>query len=147
MNRVIHFEMSADDPSRAANFYRSVFGWGINRVDIPEEYWTVDTGHEGIGINGAISMRNYMTAFLIVIQVSSLEYYMRKLEQHGGVLVGPRLAIPHFGNMAYCRDPFNNLFGVVETITAKTLPYIFLDTQGFRYRLVAGNLCTTRRQQ
>ena len=27
MPRVVHFEIHADDPERAINFYKSVFGW------------------------------------------------------------------------------------------------------------------------
>ena len=29
MNRVMHFEIGADDPTRAADFYTNVFGWEI----------------------------------------------------------------------------------------------------------------------
>ncbi len=30
MNRIIHFEIKADEPEQVAKFYRSVFGWEIN---------------------------------------------------------------------------------------------------------------------
>jgi len=29
MNRVVHFEVHAADPERAAGFYRRVFGWDV----------------------------------------------------------------------------------------------------------------------
>lgn len=31
MNRVVHFEISADDPTRAVNFYTNAFGWEIKK--------------------------------------------------------------------------------------------------------------------
>jgi len=29
MNRVIHFEIHAENPEETAKFYQEVFGWGI----------------------------------------------------------------------------------------------------------------------
>ena len=31
MSRVIHFDLSADNPERAAEFYEKVFGWKVNK--------------------------------------------------------------------------------------------------------------------
>jgi uncharacterized protein len=31
MNRPVHFEIHAEDPERAANFYRQLFGWEITK--------------------------------------------------------------------------------------------------------------------
>ncbi|MGI5916342.1 MAG: VOC family protein [Anaerolineae bacterium] len=38
MGRVIHFELNADDPERAARFYQDVFGWTIEKWDGPLDY-------------------------------------------------------------------------------------------------------------
>ncbi|MCU1255117.1 MAG: hypothetical protein JWM83_1416 [Candidatus Angelobacter sp.] len=35
MPRVIHFEFAADNPERAAKFYREVFGWESTKVGRP----------------------------------------------------------------------------------------------------------------
>lgn len=35
MSRVIHFEIHADDPGRAAGFYGEVFGWEVQKWDGP----------------------------------------------------------------------------------------------------------------
>src|SRR2546428_11628547 len=46
---VVHFEIPADDPERAAKFYRELFGWEISRWGNPAgagegpEYWMVRT--------------------------------------------------------------------------------------------------------
>ncbi len=65
MNRVVHFEIQAEDPQRAASFYREVFGWQIDEwlipgVEIKDEnrYWQVVTGLETEpGINGGLVFR------------------------------------------------------------------------------------------
>lgn len=31
MGRVIHFEINAEEPQRAAEFYAGVFGWEVNK--------------------------------------------------------------------------------------------------------------------
>jgi uncharacterized protein len=40
MGRVIHFELNADDPARAAEFYKKVFGWKIEKWSGPQDYRT-----------------------------------------------------------------------------------------------------------
>lgn len=58
MPRVVHFEIHADDPERAAAFYSSVFGWEIMKWDGPFDYWLVRTGpREEMGIDGGILRR------------------------------------------------------------------------------------------
>ncbi len=44
MPRVIHFEIPASDPERAAAFYKKTFGWKIEKWPGPTEYWLVTTG-------------------------------------------------------------------------------------------------------
>src|SRR2546425_11401218 len=68
---VVDFEIPADDPERAAKFYRELFGWEISRWGNPAgagegpEYWmgrTVPTDAKGQptrpGVNGGHSFAN-----------------------------------------------------------------------------------------
>ena len=58
MPRIVHFEVMAEDPTRAVKFYQNVFGWHVNKWEGDEEaYWLVTTGTEGEGINGGIAQR------------------------------------------------------------------------------------------
>ena len=56
MNRVIHFEIQADDIARASEFYKNVLGWKIEQIMKKEtggmDYWGVTTGDSVPGING-----------------------------------------------------------------------------------------------
>jgi hypothetical protein len=59
MNRIIHFNISADDPRRTINFYGTVFGWKADKWPGPVEYWTFATGPDDEpGINGGIGKRD-----------------------------------------------------------------------------------------
>ena len=51
MARVVHFEIPADQPERAIEFYSKIFGWQFQKWDGPMPYWMINTG-EGPGING-----------------------------------------------------------------------------------------------
>ncbi len=41
MSRVVHFEIPADNPERAAAFYKQAFGWKIEKWPGPME-WQAD---------------------------------------------------------------------------------------------------------
>lgn len=41
MPRPVHFEIPADDPARAIEFYRAVFGWTFQKWEGPMPYWMV----------------------------------------------------------------------------------------------------------
>ena len=55
MPRPIHFEIPADNPERAIQFYERVFGWTFSRWEGPMEYWVIRTGPDGEpGIDGGL---------------------------------------------------------------------------------------------
>lgn len=116
MKRVVHFEISADDPEKAADFYRQVFGWEIRKWEGPIDYWLVTTGAESDpGINGALKHRvdpGQMT--INTIDVPSIDDFTRKIVEAGGGIVMPKTEIPGVGYHAYCRDTEGNIFGIIE---------------------------------
>ena len=115
MNRVVHFELGAVDPARAVEFYKNVLGWEAQKWGA-EEYWLMKTGSSPEpGIDGAI-LRNKDSQPRTVnsIQVSSIEEYTGKVEQHGGQVVVPKMTIPTVGYVAYCKDTEGNIFGIYQ---------------------------------
>lgn len=59
MSRVIHFEIPADNPERAAEFDGAIFGWTFRKWDGPMPYWLVTTGAEGErGLDGGLPKGN-----------------------------------------------------------------------------------------
>ena len=49
--KVIHFEIPADNPERAVNFYKKVFNWKIDKWEGPVDYWLVTAGE---GVDGGL---------------------------------------------------------------------------------------------
>ena len=44
MARVVHFEITADDPERAGRFYQQALGWTVQKYGGPLDYWLAGTG-------------------------------------------------------------------------------------------------------
>ena len=116
MKRVVHFEISADDPERAANFYRNVFEWEIAKWEGPIDYWLITTGDEkDPGINGGLKNRPDPSVHTIItIDVPSVDECIEKITSHGGTVVMPKTEIPGVGFHAYCQDTEGTVFGIIE---------------------------------
>jgi uncharacterized protein len=122
MSRVVHFEIHADDPQRAVNFYRDVFGWQVNKWEGTEDYWLVTTGPKTEpGIDGAIMHRNLpvsgegVIAYVCTVDVPSVDDTAAKITSHGGTIVLPKMAIPHVGWLVYAKDTEGNIFGAMQS--------------------------------
>jgi len=114
MNRVIHFDISADEPERAITFYRAVFGWNIQKWDGPVDYWLVETGTGRPGIDGGIAHRKEHETTIVTIAVSSVDDALQKIEQAGGTVLQPKTSVRKVGYVAYCKDTEGNIFAVME---------------------------------
>lgn len=115
MPRVIHFEINADDPARAAKFYSSIFGWKIEKWGGPMEYWTVNTGDDGPGIDGGVTKRTEPRRTTVnTVSVDNLETFIKKVESAGGKICVPKMAVPGIGWLAYAFDSEGNTFGMLQ---------------------------------
>jgi hypothetical protein len=116
MPRVVHFEISTNDPEKVVVFYKNVFGWNVTKWEGPQEYWLVETGEpEEPGINGGISRPNeVLTGTVNTIGVSDIDAYIEKVKQNGGEIIVEKHAIPGVGYNAYCKDVEGTLFGIHE---------------------------------
>ncbi len=125
MPRVVHFEIHADDPQRAVNFYQNVFGWQINKWEGPEDYWLVTTGaNNEPGINGAILKRrgpinsDAVIAYVCTIDVPDIDEAITKATSQGGTVALPKMPVPGVGWLAYYKDSEGNIFGMLQTDAA-----------------------------
>lgn len=130
MNRIIHFEIHAADPERAAKFYNELFGWDIQEWKIPgvemareNRYWMVTIGaRDEPGINGGILFRRGpapvdgqgMNAYVCTIGVESLDEHVARAQALGATLTMPRMPIKGVGWLAYCKDIDGNYFGMLQ---------------------------------
>jgi len=116
MNRVVHFEMHADEPEKTLKFYEKVFGWKSVKWDGPEPYWVITTGDDDApGINGGMMKRVDPAGNVYnTIQVESIDDTIKKIEDFGGEMVVPKTPIPGVGYLAYFRDAEGNISGIMN---------------------------------
>ena len=116
MSRVIHFDLSADNPERAAKFYRSVFNWKVNKWEGPEDYWLIQTGTEKEpGVTGGVAGRiKPEDTTAVVFDVESVDEVSKKVVDAGGKIREEKKAIPGVGYLIMCRDTEGNTFGIMQ---------------------------------
>ncbi|PWT85873.1 MAG: glyoxalase [Blastocatellia bacterium] len=124
MNRVVHFEIPADDMERAKKFYAENFGWKVNQLG-PEmgNYALVHTGptdQKGMPqdksfINGGLMKRDSSARSpVLVLAVDDAEATVEKVKKSGGKLVGEILDIQGVGRYARVEDTEGNVIGLIK---------------------------------
>ncbi len=124
MDKVVHFEIPADDMARAKKFYQDIFGWKL--IDYPQmDYTIVQTVavdkdnmplETGV-INGGITKRIPTEKNpVIIIDVPSIDDYAKKIAKAGGKVVVPRQEVMGMGLYARFADTEGNVIGIWETI-------------------------------
>lgn len=115
MHRVIHFEISADSPDRAIDFYSNVFGWNITEKS--DGYYLIHTGpqHER-GINGGMKKRGKLSVkgAINTIGVPDIKKFISLIQSNGGKVVQEPVALKNTGYIAYCEDTEGNLFALLQ---------------------------------
>ena len=120
MPRVAHFEIHAEHPAKAGEYYGELFGWKMQHM-AHIDYWLIDSSHENEpGINGGIVKRmgakpvegQAVNAFVCTVTVPSVDSYFARAQKLGGTVALPKMAIPGVGYVAYCKDPDGNIFGL-----------------------------------
>jgi predicted enzyme related to lactoylglutathione lyase len=126
MNRVVHFEIPADNLERAKKFYGENFGWKLNQFG-PEMgnnvvVHTGPTDDKGMPqdkafINGGIMPRDpSASAPILVIAVDDADAAVEKVKKSGGKLVGEILDIPNVGRYARVQDSEGNVIAVIKPL-------------------------------
>jgi len=116
MPKIVHFEINAENPLRAKNFYENVFDWKIEKWEGPMEYWVIEAGKEDEeGINGGLQKREEPDDQVFnYIQVSKVDDFKDKIEQSGGTIESPKIAVPGVGYFYMFKDTEGNKLGIME---------------------------------
>ncbi len=126
MNGVVHFELPADDLSRAKEFYGSIFGWKLQDWPMPDGSTYIGVHTTPIdektrlplkpgAINGGIMKRSAMAkAPIFAINVSSIDEKVKMVEAAGGKVVMPKMDMMGMGFYAYVSDTEGNVIGLWE---------------------------------
>jgi len=111
-NRVTHFEIPCDNPEKTMDFFKTVFNWKFQQFG-EQEYWFAITGNESDGINGAImKKRDSNQPLTNSISVDDIDVTMKSVQENGGEIVVPKMAIPENGWLTFFKDPDGNIHGI-----------------------------------
>jgi predicted enzyme related to lactoylglutathione lyase len=115
-NRVVHFEIPANQPEALTKFYGELFGWKFQKAPIPgPEYWLADTGSEGPGINGAVMQRQHpQQPWMNYVDVASIDDTIAAATKLGAQIALPKTSVPGVGAYAAIIDPQGNICGLWE---------------------------------
>ncbi|MBR9700112.1 VOC family protein [Candidatus Woesearchaeota archaeon] len=124
MDKVQHFEIPADDTSKAEKFYTSVFGWDTKKVDDFDYIglMATTTGEDGRGnevnaISGGMFKRDTKGMQpIVVISVDNIKKALEKIEKQGGKTVLETQNIGEHGLYARFEDIEGNILGLWETV-------------------------------
>ena len=122
---IVHFEIPADDVEKLRKFYSQLFGWKIEKMPGPVEYWgiqTVPVDEKGMpirpGVNGGMMKKqNPEHKPVNYILVESVDEYVKKIESLDGKIVVPKMEVPGIGWWALALDPEGNQFAILQTMT------------------------------
>ncbi|KKS86134.1 MAG: Glyoxalase/bleomycin resistance protein/dioxygenase [Candidatus Gottesmanbacteria bacterium GW2011_GWA1_43_11] len=125
MNPVVHFEMPYTDAKRVSEFYKSVFGWGMEgqgsqmgdyilamTTDIDKK---TQRPKEPGAINGGFYPKNKTYGGIhFVISVDNLEKHIEIIRKAGGRISGKPMDIPGVGKFVMCKDTEGNPVGMLQ---------------------------------
>jgi len=117
-NRIVHFEIPANQPEALTSFYGELFGWAFHKAPIPDvDYWLCDTGTDGPGINGAIMQRQSAgQPWMNYVDVADIDAALEKATSLGATIAMPKMPVPGVGAVAAIIDPQGNICGLWEPV-------------------------------
>jgi predicted enzyme related to lactoylglutathione lyase len=112
-----HFEIPAEDPDRARDFYQHLFGWSFQQMPGYDGYhlFTTPAGEEAIG--GAIGKRGVSAPekMRTYVWVDSIDDTLPKVAEAGGSVVEAKAEVPGQGFYAVLADTEGNEIALWET--------------------------------
>ena len=127
MNRVIYFEIQADDPARAKSFYEKAFGWEIekSKMEVPMDYWSIKTGEKDEpGIDGGLFNRpkeRVTHTYDCTILVDDIDEAIEAVKKAGGKIEkikeaggAEKVEMKKIGWFARGTDTEGNIFGIMQ---------------------------------
>lgn len=122
MDKVVHFELVADNVERAKKFYSETFGWEmsdmpgagyslIRTVAVDENQMPKEAG----AINGGLMERKDVWQHpIIVLHVDDLPAALEKVKANDGEVVREEMPAGEMGIVGYVRDTEGNLIGLFQ---------------------------------
>ncbi len=121
MNNAIYFQITAENIKRAREFYSKVFGWKFTRVAGTEYHALASSlsGEEAAkeSVNmGIINREGMLDDPVIVVSVSDIDEYAKRIEETGGSILIGKFKIRGVGWFVYFQDTEGNLIGLHKNV-------------------------------
>ena len=121
---IVHFEIPAQDVEKLKEFYEKLFGWKIELIPGPVDYWiiqTVPTDEDGKplrkGINGGMFEKTDPEVKPVnYISVESINDSLAKIVSLGGKVTSPKQEVINVGWIAAAEDPEGNQFALIQPL-------------------------------
>jgi uncharacterized protein len=111
---VTHFEIYAENPEGLVDFYRTLFGWQLDKSP-GLDYWRIKgDAAEASVINGGLTYRAFPgpRSWVHYVHVASLDETVAHVLRLGGKVLRPKTAVPKTAWYAVVSDPEGNIFAV-----------------------------------
>jgi predicted enzyme related to lactoylglutathione lyase len=122
LDKVVHFEIPADNIDRAIKFYKETFDWKITPV--PQLNYTllgtveVDQNNmpkEAGAINGGMMERSFgIKGPVLTISVDNIDDSIENIQKQGGKIIQGKMEVPTVGLIAYFQDTEGNILGLIQ---------------------------------
>lgn len=124
MNKVQHFEVTAENSERAQKFYSDVFGWKfipvegmpytmIHTTETDENFMVKE---KGVINGGMFEQGEGPKGPVVVITVENAEEHLKKVEEAGGKkIIGPQ-QVGDMGIYGQFTDPEGNFMGLWQSL-------------------------------
>jgi len=123
MNKVIHFELPADNTDRAKKFYKETFDWQTEDVpdmnyiilrtaEIDEKMMIKESGAINGGMFKRSDMDNMINGPTFAIDVEDIDSAVKKIKNAGGLILKEKTPVGDMGFIAYFKDTEGNILSV-----------------------------------
>jgi len=121
---IVHFDIPANDVEKLKRFYSKLFGWKIEKLPGPMEYWmiaTVPVDDKGMplrpGVNGGMYKKERPENMIVnYISVESVDKSIELVKALGGKIVQGKQEVPGVGWVAVALDPEGNQIAMLQPV-------------------------------
>lgn len=110
---IVHFELSANDPRAAGEWYNKLFGWPVT-VDERWDYVMITTQDRFGGGFNPVSADMPAGTSIVYVAADDFDATFRRIQDAGGVAVMPRQDLPGVGAIGAFKDPTGNVVGLIQ---------------------------------
>lgn len=119
--KLVHFEVPANDTSRALGFYGQLFGWSFRDMEGPVEYHMTQVSDDMGGAIHRADQGGGIPGIFVYFDVDDINAGSQKVRDLGGK-AGEASPVPQMGWFARCEDTEGNPFGLWQSDPAAPAP-------------------------